>query len=297
MKSFLRWGATVVAVSGAIVGSWLAPGLRALGLTQAQVEAQLRGIPVFTITDPAGNPFVAIISDQDENGEPTGQSTVVTEVFISSTDAEESLIAFQSANPELGSNAQVTPVSLALIYQAALEAQASEDQQLEFFFVPMVEEVAHAASLLPEDEEFSPGVPLFMVSSLDPENGDSSAVDEGQRSVTLLTLQNGDDEVIPLFFTQDQYEEALSVIDESNPAFRENLQVEVIWLGDYIRGLEVAETGNIEQYRMIPLEESIDYVESFRPIVPSETPAPSATPAPSVEPDAVPDAETNTPVE
>ncbi|MEB3233601.1 MAG: Tic22 family protein [Leptolyngbyaceae bacterium] len=279
MKSFLRWGATVLAVSGAVVGSWIAPGLRAFGLTQAEIEAQLRGIPVFTITDPAGNPFVAVIPTRNENGEPTGPNTVITEVFISADDAEASLAAFQEANPELGSNAQVTPVSLARIYKAALEARTAEDQ-LQFYFVPMVEEVAHAVSLLPEDAQASPGVPLFMLSSIDPA---TAATTEDQISVTLLTLQNGEDEIIPLFFTQEQYETALSAIDGANPAFRENLQVEVIWLGDYIRGLELAESGNIEQYRMIPLADSIDYVESFQPNPTSATPAPTnaTEPAPA----------------
>lgn len=258
MTSFFRRSAALLVSGGAILGSWAAMGANALALTQAQIVEQLSAVPVFTITNERGIPFVATVGAADAETAPT----MVTEVFISHEDAESSLNVLREQNPALGEQAQVTPVSLAKIYEVALLGKDSENP-LQFLFVPIVEEVQFAMSILPEQANESAGVPLFMVSS--PDNPDGSAEADTDDQIALLTLQQGDEEVVPLFFRRDQFDGIVDSIEEEQPDFAENLELRVIWLEDFISLLETADDNDddIQQYQMIPLPESVDFALSF----------------------------------
>lgn len=268
MTSFFRRSTTLLVTGGAILGVWAAMGSNALALTQEQIVEQLETIPVFTITDERGIPYVAAIPNEEADAAPT----IVTEVFISHEDAETSLDALHELNPDLADTAQVTPVSLARIYEVALMGRG-EETPLEFLFVPIVEEVQFAMTL-PNANTESSGVPLFMVSAPEsPDQGtEANANSDDDSKVALLTLQNGDEEIVPLFFRRDQFDGIVESIEAEQPDFAANLELRVIWLEDFIGILERAEEGDadIQQYQMIPLPESIDFAQRFTVPRPAE---------------------------
>ena len=267
MTSFFRRSITLLVTGGAILGAWAAISGNALALPQEQIVEHLRRIPVFTITDERGIPYVAAIPNEGEDAAPT----IVTEVFISHEDAETSLDALHELDPDLADTAQVTPVTLARIYEVALMGRGQENP-LEFLFVPIVEEVQFALSL-PNANTESSGVPLFMVTSPEsPDQGteaDANGDDDGK--VALLTQKIGDEEIVPLFFRRSQFDGIVESLEEEQPDFAANMELQVIWLEDFIGLLERAEEENagIQQYQMIPLPESIDFAQSFT--IPSST--------------------------
>ncbi|MEM9216971.1 MAG: Tic22 family protein [Cyanobacteria bacterium P01_F01_bin.150] len=261
MTSFFHRGVTLLVTGGAILGSWAAMGANALALTQAQIAEQLQAIPVFILTNERGFPFIEPVPNGEEGTIPT----IVTRVFISHEDAETSLESLQEMHPDLTETAQVTPLPLAKIYEMAFIGRG-EENPLEFLLVPIVEEVQFAMSLVPESRPEYSDVPLFMVtsdSSDENANGDSSS--NGEDEITLLTQQQGDEKIVPLFFRRDQFDSILESLSEENPEFVENMELQVIWLEDFISLLERADDDNaaIQQYQMIPLPESVDFAQSF----------------------------------
>ena len=281
MTSFFHRSTSFLVAGGAVLSSWAAMGANALALTEAQILEQLNTIPVFTITNQRGIPYVATIPSGTEDENPT----VVTEVFISHEDAEASLDLLRETNPAFVADSQVTPVSLAKIYQVALMGREAENP-LEFLFVPIVEEVEFALTLLPNQTNESAGVPLFMVSSETPSEDADVAVEddvaadpESGDEISLLTLQQGGEEIVPLFFQREQFSGILDDIAEKQPDFAANLELRVIWLEDFIGILEKTDETDedIQQYRMMPIQESLDFAGSFTPTAP-EAPATAPTP-------------------
>ena len=268
MTSFFRKSTTLLAMGGAILGTWIATGFSALALSQAEIVQELGNVPVFTIVNEEGYPLLRAIDGEgiDENETPSA----FTEVFISHEDAETVLDAFRERNPEVGNAAQVAPVPLSRIYEAAALGRG-EESRLEFLFVPIVDEVTYAMSILPEEQQESSGVPLFMVSFREDASETDEASNEAEddeENVTFLTRRNGDEEAIALFFTRDQFDTAVASIEESDPDAADNLHVDVIWLEDYINFLEQSEEDDdSQQYEIIPLDESLDFQRNFQPNV------------------------------
>lgn len=255
MKSLIRKSAAALTAGGIIVGSIISAGLSAIALTSEEITQQLVHVPVFTVTDESGSPLVSEISDQDE-------IPPVTQVFISQDDAEAFITDLSAENPELANSVQVTPVSLARIYEVALQGQ-EPDSRLEFVFVPEDTQVQSAVTIIQnsgESEEpvddFS-GVPLFTARAASPEASDDD--------VGYLTIQQGEREVIPVFFTQEDLDALLSEIGESQPDLAETLQPHVIRLEDLIYTFETSENTDLQQIRLIPSSETIRYLQEQEP--------------------------------
>jgi nickel transport protein len=229
---------------------------------------RLNSVPVFTITDAEGAPLVASPSE-GEQGAP------VAEVFISRQDAENFLNNLRNDNPELANNVQVVPVSLAEVYNLALEAEAQEDP-LEFAFVPMRQQVDSALSVLRQSgenvEEF-PGVPLFLARSANEGEGDG-----------YLTIQQGEQQVIPIFFKQEDLQAMLTRLSTSQPDLAETITVQVINLEELINTLQASDNPALNQIQLIPPRESIDYIRSLQPTQGQQPAQPQAQPQPSPSP-------------
>ncbi|HEY9817092.1 MAG TPA: Tic22 family protein, partial [Candidatus Obscuribacterales bacterium] len=171
MRSLMRWSTALGIVAGSLAGAVLTGTMPALALTEEQVMERLRSVPVFTITDESGSPLVAAPESATESGTTPG--VPVAGVFISQDDAENFLNNLQSQNPDLASNVQVVPVSLAEVYQLAVTSR-QESAGVEFVFVPMVAEVESAVDILRtqgQDVNEFEGVPLFIARSLEGEGG------------------------------------------------------------------------------------------------------------------------------
>ncbi len=246
MKSLIRWSATFGVVGSVLASSLLVGGLQALALTAEQVVERLRPVPVFAITDSQGSPLVASPSE--------GQNTSpVAGVFISRQDAQAFLTSLQADNPELASGVQVTPVSLAEVYELASSSRNQADR-LEFTFVPMRQQVETALTLLrqsgEEASEFE-GVPLFIARSAEGEGG-------------YLTIQQGEQQVIPIYFKREDLQAMLTRLGEVQPDLVRNMEVQVVNLEGLIQTLETSNNQELNQILLIPPRESVDYIRSLQ---------------------------------
>ncbi len=254
MKSLIRRGVAALTSGGMMAGTLIATGFSALALTSEEITQQLRHIPVFTVTDESGSPLVSEISDQDD-------VPPVTQVFISQDDAQAFINGLSQDDPELASAVQVTPVSLARIYEVALQGQDT-DTRLEFIFVPEAEQVESAVTIIETFEELEEpieefsGVPLFTARSFSGSN---------EEDFGYLTIQQGDREVIPVFFTEEDLQSLLTEIETSQPDLAATLQPHVIRLEDLIYTFETSDNVELQQIRLIPSSDTLRYLQEQIP--------------------------------
>ncbi|MDX2216925.1 MAG: Tic22 family protein [Oculatellaceae cyanobacterium bins.114] len=242
MKSFVRWSTALSLVGGVLFGSLFVGGMRSLALTTEQVAERLRPVPVFTLTDAEGAPLVA--TQQGQEGTP------VAGVFISMQDAENFLNNLRQSNPDVARNVQVTPVSLAEVYQLAI---ADNAEALEFAFIPIQQQVQVAVEVLRQNgenvQEFE-GVPLFIARSGGQENG-------------YLTIQQGEQQVIPIFFTRDDLQAMLEQVRQRQPELTTNTSIQVVNLEGLINTLQNSENQELNRILLVPPRESIEFIQSL----------------------------------
>jgi nickel transport protein len=254
MKSLIQRGVAALTFGGLMVGSLIATGLNALALTSEEITQQLLHVPVFTVTDEAGSPLVSEISDQDD-------VPPVTQVFISQTDAQAFIDNLSTDNPDLAASVQVTPVSLARIYEVAVMGQ-EEQSRLEFIFVPQATQVESAVDIIQSSGELEEpinefaGVPLFTA---------RSAQGEGNENVGYLTIQQGESEVIPMFFTEEDLQSLLTEIETNQPDLANTLEPHVLRLEDLIYTFETSDNAELQQIRLIPSSETLRYLQEQAP--------------------------------
>jgi hypothetical protein len=245
MKSLIRQGFTLFAVGGVVVSTLLASGLRALALTDEQIAERLRNVPVFTITDSDGSPLVSTPE--------AGEGPPVAGIFINPADAQAFLDDLRQENPELASSVNVVPVSLAEVYQLALAGQASE-QRLEFAFIPNQDDVENAITIQQqetgEDVTSFEGVPLFIArSSTDGETG-------------YLTIQQGNEQVIPMFFDKNDLQAMIQQLEQVQPDLAPTVSVQVINLEGLITTLENSDNPELERILLIPSEDALESIRN-----------------------------------
>lgn len=267
MKSFIRWSATFGLVSGVLVGSFWVGTARVLALTAEQVMARLRPVPVFTLANEQGTPLV---------GTPTeGESrNPIATVFISRQDAETFLNDLKTRDPQVAEGFRVTLVSLADIYEAAETERTGstpQDQQLRFAFIPAQQQVDAALTVLRESgqtvNEFR-GVPIFVAQS-------GTGDDRG-----YLMIQNGEQQVIPMFFDKTELQAMLTRVQQSQPDLANTITVQVVDLVGLIQTLQSSDNQVLNQILLVPPRDSIEYVRSLQPQGGQGQPGQSAQPRP-----------------
>ena len=237
MKSLLRWSTTLSLVGSTVLGTWFG-STEALALPAEQVVQKLRPVPVFTVADEQGAPLVA-------SGENNAK---VAGVFISRQDAQEFVQRLQTEKPELGSKVQVVPVSLGEVYQLA---QSSETQQegLNFTYVPMQEEVDEAKQLLVANgQEYQGGVPLFVA--------------KGGEEDGYLMIEQNNQQVIPFFFEKEQLQQLIERFKEQKPELASTIKVEVVVLEGMISTLQESDNELLNKIVLVPSAESIEFLRS-----------------------------------
>jgi nickel transport protein len=239
----------IAALFGGIVSSLMLVGVpKAMALTDSQIIEELRPVPVFTITDESGSPLVA--APNEENGAP------VAGVFISQTDAQAFLDSLRENDPQLVEGVRVVPVSLAEVYQLALQIQQDGGQDpLEFAFVPMEDQVESAIAVLEQrgqDPTQFEGVPLFMARAETEEGG-------------YLTIQQGEEQVIPVFFKFEDLQQMLNRLSQEQPDLASEMIVQVINLENLIETFQASDNPELERLQLIPPQESVDFVRSLQP--------------------------------
>lgn len=241
MNFLARWSRTLGMVGGALV-TLLAATNQALALTDPQVAERLQSVPVFAITTPNGAPLVGTVTQG-------GETVSVAEVFISWRDAEEFLQELQQENPELGSQVSIRPLSLAEVF--TLIVQEDEGNTPRFTIVPMEEEVQSARNLIQqrgETVEGFQGVPLYYAESTEGTGG-------------YLTITQGDQRVIPLYFSQEGLNTLLARVAEQDPSLRDTMEVQVTTLEGLISILRSEDDANLNNVFIVPLVESLEYIQ------------------------------------
>jgi nickel transport protein len=247
MKKLLRWGAMLGLLTSTVVGtSWLG-NLPAIALPEEEIIKKLVPIPVFTITNAEGSPLLASLTDDNNN------SASVAGVFISKQDADNFVQQLLNQdNPNLN-DVQVTPVSLAEVYQMEQESQSNPDQPVVFDYVPIQSEVQSALQVLQNNgeptENFN-GVPLFLA---------TGGADNG-----YLTIQQGGSQIIPLFFQKEQLEMMLGRLGEQQPDLAASVEIQVVNLQGVINLLRNSDDEQLNQIVLVPPRESIDYIRSLQ---------------------------------
>ncbi|MBD1851481.1 Tic22 family protein [Leptolyngbya sp. FACHB-711] len=251
MKSVIRWSATLSLVSSVLIGSFWAGTARVLALTAEQVMERLRPVPVFTLANEQGAPLVASPTEGENRGPVAG-------VFINRQDAERFLNDLKTRNPQVAQGVRVVPVSLADIYQIAeteRSGQTPQDQQLRFAFIPAQQQVDAAMTILREGgqtvNEFE-GVPIFVAQSSGQNRG-------------YLTIQQGNQQVIPMFFDRAELQAVLTRLQQSQPELANGMQVQVVNLEGLIQTLQASENEELNQILLVPPRDSVEFVRSLQP--------------------------------
>lgn len=244
MKSFVRWSATLSLVGSAVLGSSLIGNLRALALPQDQVLQKLQPVPVFTITDPQGAPLVASVNEGNKKGNVAG-------VFISQKDAQAFIEKLKKDNPDLAKNVRVVPVSLGDVYKLE-ESNKNKPDSLDFAYVPVQQQVQSAVALLrqsdPKVQQFN-GVPLF-VARAGKEKG-------------YLTIQQGNQQLIPFFFDKEQLQGMVDRFKQQQPNQAGSIEIQAVSLEGVIETLKTSNNQQLNNIMLVPSRESIEFLRAL----------------------------------
>lgn len=254
LKSLARWSATLGLVGTAVLTSGIGKDGIVLALPQDQVLQKLNPVPVFTIADEQGAPLVA--SGEDE--------AKVAGVFISQTDANNFVNDLKTKNAELADKVQVVPVSLGEIYKLS-ESSQSQENSLDFAYVPQEEAVNSAKTILQESgQEYKGGVPLFVA--------------KGGKDKGYLTIEKDSQQVIPFFFEKQQLENMVAKFKEQKPDVAASVNIEVVPLEGVIETLENSEDEMLNKIVLVPSTESLQFLQD------NVSPSGESQDAPAAEP-------------
>jgi nickel transport protein len=275
MKSLVRLGAILGIVGSTLLGPSPIGNMSALALPEPQILEKLRSVPVFTITDAQGAPLIASVPKQ---GQGQSGNASVAGIFISQKDAQAFVDQLKTKNPQLAASVRVTPVSLGEIYQIT-QANKGKPDEVVFAYVPTPQQVQLAKTVLQQTgqqvNEFN-GVPLFLARG-GPENG-------------YLTIQRGQQEVIPLFFNKEELQGMVERFKQQQPNVTATIKIEVVNLESVLEALRTENDQFLSQMILVPSRESLDFVRSLQPAgagnqnkppTPSQTQPAPRSPAPS----------------
>jgi Tic22-like family len=249
MKSFFRRSATLGLIGSAILGSSLIGNLRALALPEQDILERLTPVPVFTIIDDSGYPLVAAPSNQGND------KRAVAGVFISVDNAQAFIEKLQNTNAELARKVKIVPVSLGDVYKLSEENLKKADG-LNFAYVGVEAQQNMALELLrqnniplPLDEKGQPrfsGVPLFVA--------------RGGEKSGYLTVQQGDKQVIPLFFDKQQLQVMINNFKQQQPSLASTVKIEVAELSGIIETLKKQNDKGLNNLVLVPSQESLGFM-------------------------------------
>lgn len=202
------------------------------------VDAQLRRVPLFTVTDSTGRPF---LSESEDHKLRQGY------FFIQPADAENYLRNIQKDTDD----AKVLAIGLdeAVKYLDVRNTPAkSIPEKFDIFPDTHELEIASTATAGAFQKQFgNEGVPIFYLDGLavrDDKNGTS---------------------VYPLFFEEEKLEEALSNLKVSNPKSEISLNdMQVTELKQTIRELRVGANPRLKNVVFVPLSDSMNTLKSMQ---------------------------------
>ncbi|WP_448561336.1 Tic22 family protein [Trichothermofontia sp.] len=245
MKSLMRFGTSLGLISTAVVGAIVIGSARAQALPDNQIIEKLQFIPVFTITNQQGAPLVA----SPQQGEARSP---VAGVFMSQQDAQAFLTRLGSNNPELVRGVRVIPISLGDVYKMSRQSSNPQDR-LEFAYIPTQQQVDAAKQLLRQQGVNTPdnfqGVPLFIA--------------KGGRDNGYLTIQQGQEQIIPVFFEKQGLQNLVDRFKQQQPNEAVNITIEVINLEGMIQTLQRSNDPQLNKLVLIPSRDALESIQSY----------------------------------
>lgn len=257
MKRLIQWSRALGISGAAALGTLFAVGLPAFALPTEVISEKLSTVPVFTITDGNGAPLVASTATEE------GGEVSVAGVFISRQDAQNFLDQVRSQESEISDQVQIELVSLGEIYELA-EANSQKPDGVLFEYVPTRQQVDAAITLLKED---NPEITAF--------NGVPIFVARAGEGGGYLTIEQGERQIIPMFFSQEELQSLITGLEQSQPDLAATVEVQVVNLEGVIAKLEDSDNPQLNQVVLVPPADSINYIRSLQPA----QPAPEGQPA------------------
>lgn len=253
-QSLVRLGAILGIVSTSLVispnlsldasGFFLKPQT-AIALTQDKILEKLGAVPVFTITDGQGAPLVRTSG----NGE---NRAAIFQVFISRKDGLTFIENLKRQDPNLGSTVQLTAVPLGKVYEIA--QQGRDANRLQVAFIPTQQQVQSAQALLTASgqnaSEFR-GVPLFIA---------KAGADD-----RVLTLQQGEEQAIPFFFTREDLQGMLDQFKTQQPELLQSVKIEVVPLEALLEAFRTDNDPFLDKVILIPPRETVEFIQQSQP--------------------------------
>jgi hypothetical protein len=183
-------------------------------MTPEQIEARLRPIPVFVLTDGSGAPLIA-------NG--------AFGAFTDLREAESFLALMRARKPELAAKVVITPIPLSEIVRLI-----GPDAEIQPDFVAAKSE-REAAKALRGDAEPVGNAPLFVV----------------RAGTAYLTVSRGDESLIPVFFTKKQADEVVAEYGKPNG---EPARVDVTSLDAILSAMLTADDPDVAKLSLVPTD-------------------------------------------
>nr|UXY87542.1 translocator of the inner chloroplast membrane [Cryptomonas curvata] len=236
---------TAIANKFKILDNFLLPVLSAK-FSNKTFYQKLSQVPVFAVTNSSGQPYLA----NNSKGEQVGL------IFFSHEDALNLLKAMQKARQV--SDARIYIMGLDKAYKMVLSNATSsgikghQGQELKmiFRFYPNQKQVKYANSIINgfNFSEKIKNIPVFIADG--------------------LTIRKGNEDIIPVFLTKEDLDEAWSKMNINNPDVNPK---PTILIGDLIKIIRAMETNNNEysKFGFFPPKDSMEFVKKENKITPS----------------------------
>ena len=259
MKSLIRWSTNLGIASGALLSAMLLNTLSVLALTPEQITQKLGPIPVFTLTDDKGAPLVSN-PPKDQKANP------IARIFMSQKDAQEFLARLKAEKPDLAKSLQVRPLSMAEVYDLKMKNK-DKQPQLDFVYIPTRKQSEAAlaiANTAGAKLTAFPGTPLFV-----------ARAGTGDKEKGLLTIQQGNETAIPMFFEKEQLQTFIDRFKTSQPDLAKTADIQVLLLENILDAMQNPKKDtSLEQLMLIPNTEAIQFLQTLRPAgAPAGSPA------------------------
>lgn len=245
MKSLRRSGAVLSLLGSLLLGPALSPFVpSAYALPEAEVLKRMEGVPLFTVTNQEGLPILATVP----NPQDKAKNVQVATFFVSQQDANNLLTNLKSSKPDLGKIAKVVPVSLRQAYEVVKKNKDNQDN-LVFQFLPGQQQIDSAMNVLKQNgqqvKEFR-GIPLFYA--------------VGGKDKGLLTIEQGQEKLIPFYFNQQDLQGMMDQLKKQDPNLSSTAKMQVTTLDQVVDSLLKESGPGINEITLVPSREALDYV-------------------------------------
>lgn len=222
-----------------------APPAAKPALTREQIQKMLQPVPFFTVTDEKGAPMIATPKDKQKGAVGFFGTPAAAEAFLAN---------LRTRNPAVAANVRVSPVSLWDIFRIATDPKSP-------FLVAFVADEAEtlaAKPLLKAGQKVN--VPLFVGRSL--------------KSGGLLTVSQGERQVIPAFLSKKDLDDLMARFQKSQSAIMQDVKVEVLDLEGLLGSLGSATDPNIVKVAVMASRANLEYLQKQSPA--KKSPIPTA---------------------